>query len=134
MVLPCGDHRTVRATLRCHRIGLNIMTSKGKKPKPLDAKEVRRVILAAIANGAYIEAFSYHARFDNADRHLSIDDVIHGLKKEWESCKVQEFNDDEWQWKYLIATTDIEGIPLLIPIGLDPKNTRFTVLSRFHDE
>jgi hypothetical protein len=110
------------------------MTSKGKRPKPLDSGDVRAVVLAAITNGAYVESFSFHARFDNADRHLSVDDVIHGLKKKWESCKVQEFNDDEWQWKYLIATTDIEGLPLLIPIALDPRNTRFTVLSRFHDE
>jgi hypothetical protein len=110
------------------------MTSQGKKPKALAAAQVRKVVLGAIANGAYIESFSFHARFDHPERHLSIDDVIHGLKKPWRGCKVDEFNDDEWQWRYLIKTSDIEEFPLVVIVGLDPKNNRFTVVTSFYDD
>ena len=112
------------------------MTSQGqgKKPRALSAKAVRKVVLEAIANGAYIEWFSDHARFDHPERHLSVDDVIQGLQKEWRGFKVSEFDDDEWQWRYLIKTSDIEELPLVVIVGLDPKNNRFTVVTSFYDE
>jgi len=113
---------------------LNIMTSQGTKPKALSAKSVRKVVLEAIANGAYVESFSFHARFDHPERHLSIDDVIQGLKKSWKECKVNGFDDDEWHWRYLIKTSDVEDFPLIVIVGLDPKNNRFTVVTSFYDE
>jgi hypothetical protein len=111
------------------------MTSQSKKPKPLDDKGVRKVISAALSNeGYYIEWFSLHTRFDHPERHLSIDDIINGLKINWRGCKVDEFNDDEWQWKYLVKTSDIEGFPLVIVVALDTKNNRFTVVTSFYDD
>ena len=34
---------------------------------------------------------------------------IFGLKQPWLACAPDEFNEDEWQWKYKIRTVDIEG-------------------------
>jgi hypothetical protein len=111
------------------------MTSESKKPKALDIKGVRKVVLAAMAkDGFYIESFSLHCRFDHPERHLSINDLIFGLKQEWRGCKVDEFDDDEWQWKYLVKTTDVEEFPLVIVVALDPKNNRFTVVTSFYDD
>jgi hypothetical protein len=111
------------------------MTSEGKKPKPLDAKGVRRVVLVAMSNdGYYIESFSLHSRFDHPERHLSLNDLIFGLTNEWRGCKVDEFDDDEWQWKYLVKTNDIEGFPLVIVVALDPRNNRFHVVTSFYDD
>jgi hypothetical protein len=107
----------------------------GTKPKALDAKGVRKVVAAALSNqGYYIESFSFHSRFDHPERHLSIDDIIFGLKKEWRACKVDGFNDDEWQWKYRIKTHDIDGHKLIVVVGLDTKNIRFTVVTTFYDD
>jgi hypothetical protein len=75
-----------------------------------------------------------HSRFDHPERHLSIDDFIYGLKIEWRECKVDAFNDDEWQWKYLVKTADIEGFPLVIVVALDPKSNRFTVVTSFYED
>jgi hypothetical protein len=111
------------------------MTSQGKKPKSLEQGAVRKVVLTALSNdGYYVESFSLHSRFDHPERHLSIDDILNGLKIEWRGCKVDEFNDEEWQWKYLIKTADIEGFPLVIVVALDPKNNRFTVVTSFYDD
>jgi hypothetical protein len=111
------------------------MTSQGKKPKSLEEAGVRKVVLAALSNaGYYIESFSLHTRFDHPERHLSIDDIINGLKINWRGCKVDEFNDDEWQWKYLVKTNDIEGFPLVIVVALDTNNNRFTVVTSFYDD
>jgi hypothetical protein len=110
-------------------------TNGGHQPKALNEKGVRKVVSEALSNdGYYIESFSFHARFDHPERHLSIDDVLFGLRKQWRGCKVDRFNDDEWQWSYLIKTHDIEGLELIVSIGLDPKNVRFTVITAFYDE
>jgi hypothetical protein len=111
------------------------MTSQGHKPKPLNAKGVRRVLDAALSNhGSYIESFSFHTRFDNPQRHISIDDVLGGLRKEWRGCKVDKFNDDEWQWQYRIKTEDADERRILVCIGLDPKNLSFTIVTVFDDD
>ena len=60
--------------------------------------------------------------------------MIQGLKKPWLGCKVDEFDEDEWQWRYLIKTSDVEELPLVIIVGLDPKNNRFTVVTSFYDD
>jgi hypothetical protein len=71
------------------------MTSSGKRPSPLRAVAVRKVVLAALGNeGSYRE--SLHATFDHLERKISFDDVIHGLKQQWISCKPDEFSTDEW--------------------------------------
>jgi hypothetical protein len=111
------------------------MTSGAYKPNPLKQKAVRRVVAEALSNhGYYIESFSFHARFDHPERHLSIDDVLFGLRKQWRGFKVSKFNDDEWQWQYLIKTHDVDRKPIIVMIGLDPKNARFTVITAFYDE
>jgi hypothetical protein len=105
------------------------MTSSGKRPRPLKAAEVRKAVLAALSVGTYKE--SLHATFDHLERKISFADVIHGLKQPWASCKPDEFNYDEWQWKYEIKTTDIEGEALTIIVALDPKNAWFEVVTRY---
>ena len=107
------------------------MTSSGKRPKPLSSGEVRKLILEALKNESYVE--SSHARFDHPERMISIQDVLHGLERTWISCKADEFNEDEWQWKYRIITTDLDDTGLIIIVALDPKNVRFEVVTRFHD-
>jgi hypothetical protein len=111
------------------------MTSGSSKPIPLKQKQVREVVAAALSNhGYYVESFSFHARFDHPERHLSIDDVLFGLRNHWRGCKVSRFNDDEWQWQYLIKTHDVDRNEIVVVIGLDPKNARFTVVTAFYDE
>jgi hypothetical protein len=112
------------------------MTSEGgHKPKALNEKGVRKVLDAALSDkGYYIESFSFHARFDHPERRISIDDVLFGLRNPWRGCKVDEFNDDEWQWQYLIKTHDVDGNEIVVSIGLDPKNAKFTIVTAFYDE
>jgi hypothetical protein len=88
---------------------LNIMTSQGKKPKPLKSLEVRKALLEALEKeGSYCEApLSLHARFDHLERKIDFNDVLFGLKHEWRSCKATEFDTENWQWKYRIETQDI---------------------------
>lgn len=106
------------------------MTSKGTRPDPLDAQAVRTVVLEALSNeGSYKE--SIHARFEHLERHISIQDVIFGLKQPWLACAPDEFNEDEWQWKYKIRTVDIEGDSLTVIVALDPRNQRFEIVTRF---
>jgi hypothetical protein len=111
---------------------LNITSSKGKRPEKLNDKDLRKLILEAIQKGPWIGySESIHARFDHPERHIDINDVLYGLEREWSGVKVVEFNADEWQWKYEIATEDIEGEPLTILIAVDPRNRSFEVVTRW---
>jgi len=110
------------------------MTSEGGRPKPLGEKGVRKLIEAALSSGTYVEQFSLHVRFDHPERHLSLDDLLFGLRQPWRSCKVDAFNDREWQWTYRIKTRDIEGDDLIVVVALDTRNIRFTIVTAFYDE
>jgi hypothetical protein len=112
------------------------MTSSGKRPKPLKPSEVKGVILAALSDeGSYREhPLSLHARFDHPERHIDFNDVLFGLKQQWASCKVDGFDEDNWQWKYKIKTQDIEGREFTIILALDPAAKKFTVITRWQDD
>ena len=66
-----------------------------------------------------------HAKFDHLERHLDINDVLHGLKKNWTSSHTDQFDKDEWQWRYAIKTEDVEGHPLTIIISVDSLKPQF---------
>ena len=78
--------------------------------------------------------FSLHSLFDHHERKIDFNDLLFGLKRQWEACKVDGFNEKEWQWKYEIQTEDIEGRPFFIVIGVDPKNKKFNVITRYPDD
>jgi hypothetical protein len=111
------------------------MTS-GKKPKPLKASEVREIILGALTDeGSYCEQpLSLHARFDHLERRIDFNDVLFGLKQRWTSCRVDGFDEDNWQWKYRISTHDVEGREFTIVLRLEPKAKRFTVITRWPND
>lgn len=61
-------------------------------------------------------------------------DMLFGLKREWDACKTDGFNEREWQWKYEIKTQDIDGRPFFIVLALDPTNKKFTIITRYPDD
>jgi hypothetical protein len=112
------------------------MTSSGVKPKPLKPSEVKEIILAALGDeGSYREQpLSLHARFDHPERRIDFNDVLFGLKQPWSACKPEEFDEDNWQWKYRISTHDIEEREFTIILRLDPAGKEFTVITRWPDD
>jgi hypothetical protein len=112
------------------------MTSAGKKSKPLKPSGVKEVILEALGDeGSYCEQPLFlHARFDHPERQIDFNDVLYGLKEKWASCRVDGFDEDNWQWKYKISTRDIEGREFTIVLRLDPTAKKFTVITRWPDD
>ena len=112
------------------------MTSQGSRPKPLKPSDLRKIILAALSNeGSYIEQpMSLHARFDHPERRIDLNDVLFGLRQEWQSCKVDGFDEDHWQWKYKIQTQDIDEREFTIVLRVDPAGKQFTVITRWPND
>jgi hypothetical protein len=107
------------------------MSTKGYIPSSLTEKELRELIGNALENRpgeGSLETF--HARFHHLERNLSLDDVIHGLQRPWAFDRPPEFNRDEWQWKYRIATQSIDGDDLVIIVAVDTANRSFEVITR----
>lgn len=65
------------------------------------------------------------------ERGITLDDVIHALEGPWMIDRAPEFNKQEWQWKYRIATETIDGDPIVIVIAVDTANKTFDVLTRW---
>ena len=108
------------------------MSSKGYIPPHLSESELRKLLLEALeGTPEWRTPETFHARFDHLERGLSIDDVIHGLEREWSFERSPEFNPKQWQWKYRIATESIEGDPLTIIIAVDTVNRTFEVITRW---
>lgn len=104
---------------------------QGKRPKPLKEKELRKLLHEAIGAGSYNETF--HARFDHAERKIDLNDVLYGLDRQW-TLKGAAFDDGFWQWRYEIATEDIEGNPLTVIVAVDPRNRSFEVITRWNPQ
>lgn len=108
------------------------MSRKGYAPPCLSEAELRALITDALENRPNEAANeTYHARFDHLERNLSMDDVIHGLERPWTFDRPPEFNKDEWQWKYRIATQSIDGDDLVIVVAVDTLNRSFEVVTRW---
>lgn len=108
------------------------MSTSGYIPPELTVDQLRALVRNALDNApgwGNIETF--HARFHHLERGISSDDVIHGLEREWVFEREPEFNKDEWQWKYRIATETIDGDPIAIVIAVDTTNNTFDVLTRW---
>ena len=74
---------------------------------------------------------TFHARFDHLERGIQIDDVIHGIETEWESCRPLRFNRNFWQWNYEIRTETADEEPLTLIVAVDTANRTFEVITRW---
>ena len=111
---------------------LDNMSTAGYIPPCLSKEELRALVLDALENGPDEGSnFTFHARYDHLDRNLSQDDVIYGLERLWNFDKPPVFNQDEWQWKYFIATESVDGDEILIIIAVDTLNRSFEVVTRW---
>jgi hypothetical protein len=110
-------------------------TDAGSIPAALTPSEVRMVVLEALSDeGRIREMPTLHSNFDHLDRKIDFNDVLHGLSREWLSCKPDKFNADEWQWKYQIATQDLEERAFTIVVALDAKHKRVTIVTRWPND
>jgi hypothetical protein len=107
------------------------MSTEGYVPRCLGEGELRSLVSDALDKHPDGSNDTFHARFDHLERNLSQDDVIHGLERQWNFDRPPVFNNDEWQWKYYIATESIDGDELLIIIAVDTLNRSFEVVTRW---
>lgn len=108
---------------------------KGVRPKALKTDDLRKLLSEIIKSGTYEfqEPESLHARFDHLERKIDTNDVLFGLQQEFK-IRNTEFNEDEWQWKYEIATKDVEGDPITAIVAVDTRNKLFEVVTRWRDQ
>jgi hypothetical protein len=112
-----------------------MLSTSGKRPNPLTQADLRKLVEEALLSSAYTyeEAMieTIHAKFDHVERKLDVNDVLHGLRKVWQSSSTHKFNQYFWQWHYAIKTEDVEGLPLTIVIAVDTRNRTFEVVTRW---
>jgi L-lactate utilization protein LutC len=112
-----------------------VVAKKPTRPKQLSRSEVREIVLKALGDeGAYCEMQTLHSKFDHPERKIDFNDVLFGLNREWDEFKVDEFSEENWQWKYEIRTRDVEDREFSVVIALDPRHYRFTVVTRWPDD
>lgn len=107
------------------------MSTTGYRPPYLSEDELKALVRKALDEAPGHTNETYHARFDHPERGITLDDVIHGLERDWKYERMPEFNQDEWQWKYRIVTETVDGDDLTIIIAVDTANKCFEVLTRW---
>jgi hypothetical protein len=108
------------------------MSIEGYRPPYLNEVDLKALVkdaLEAVPDQGNPE--TYHARYDHLERRISLDDVIHGLERDWKYERKPEFNEDSWQWKYRILTETVDGDDLTIIIAVDTKGRSFEVITRW---
>ena len=108
------------------------MSSEVYRPPYLTESDLKALVLEAlnhVPGQRNLETF--HARFHHLERGLSVDDVIHGLEREWTYERPPEFNETEWQWKYRLSTETVDGDPLTIILAVDTESRSFEVITRW---
>jgi hypothetical protein len=131
MLVPQKNHTFDEALACSRKERLDNMSTKGYIPTCLSEESLRALVLDALENSPDSSNGTFHARFDHLERNLSQDDVIYGLERQWNFDRPPVFNDDEWQWKYYIATESIDGDDLLIIIAVDTLDHSFEVITRW---
>lgn len=105
---------------------------EGTIPPPLDEEQLKKLVLEAIYDAADTDnPETLHARFGHVDRGISTDDVLHGLKEDWQFDRPPEFSKFHWQWKYYIESENVDGDPILIIIAVDTADRSFEVITRW---
>src|SRR5437016_7078513 len=106
----------------------------GVVPNTLTEQELRKLVLDAINASTYAETLeTYHALYAHMDRGIETGDVIHGLESAWQFERPPQFNRDQWQWKYYIATETVDGKPITIVIAVDSWRREFVVVTRWRE-
>jgi hypothetical protein len=104
-------------------------------PPELSEADLKRLLLQALDDApGWKSNETFHARFDHLERGITMDDVIHGIERAWVFERKPEFNKNQWQWKYYLATETIEGEPLTIIVAVDTANRTFEVITRWKPE
>lgn len=98
------------------------MSTRGYIPQHLSEADLKALLLEALEDASdWKTPETYHARFDHLERGLSIDDVLHGIGREWTFERPPAFNNDSWQWKYYIATESVDGELVTLVVAVDTQ-------------
>lgn len=104
----------------------------GFKPPSLSEIELKSLLLEALEDApGWRSQETFHARFHHLERGISIDDVIHGIKRDWSFERPPEFNDMEWQWKYRISTETVDEDSLTLIIAVNTVDRTFEVVTKW---
>ena len=105
----------------------------GTQPPPLTEDQLKNLVFAAMEDGDnFGNPETYHARYGHLERGLQIDDVLHGLERDWEFGRPPVFNKNFWQWKYYIETESIDGKPMTVILAVDTADRSFEVITRWN--
>jgi hypothetical protein len=107
------------------------MSIEGYRPPYKSEAELKAFVKKALDEAPGQANETYHARYHHLERGLTTGDVIHGLERDWHYERTPEFNEDQWQWKYRIATESVDGDELTIIIAVDSANKTFEVVTRW---
>lgn len=112
-----------------------MVQEKGVIPKALTKEQLKKLVVDAINATTYHDTLeTYHALYDNRERGIDNEDVIHGLERDWEFERDPLFNPESWQWKYYVATETIDGDPITVVIAIDSWRKEFRTVTRWRED
>jgi hypothetical protein len=97
------------------------------RPKQLSPTEAFEAIQALLKECGERLGKTTHARDRMLERTVNDDDILNVLRNG--TVSTPEWNEEHQNWKYPVSGMDLDGIPLVIVIALEPQYCRITVIT-----
>lgn len=98
-----------------------------EKPQKLSPTEAYEAIQALLKECGERLGRTDHARDRMIERKVNDDDILHVLRTG--SVGVPEWSEKHWNWRYPVSGLDLDAVPLVVVIALEPQHCRITVIT-----
>ena len=98
-----------------------------EKPQKLSPTEAHEAIQALLKECGERLGRTAHARARMIERRVNDGVILHVLRTG--TVGTPEWNESHWNWRYPVSGLDLDGVPLVVVIALEPQNCRITVIT-----
>ena len=99
-----------------------------EKPPQLSPAEAYDVVQQLLKECGDAIGLPKHARDRMAERNVHMDDIRTVLVKGTVSPNA-EWKEKFQNWNYVMSGLDLEGVPLVLVIAIEPRHCRITVIT-----
>jgi hypothetical protein len=99
------------------------------RPNEFSAEELAICVSRFCCYGIIRESF--HSKSERAERQISADDILYGLRRSWKLAAKPNFDSRCGNWEYLIETCDTDEQVLHVKIAVDDDAQRITIITKY---
>ncbi len=108
---------------------LDINASAAEKPPALSEDQLRSRVQQIVLHGTVIE--SWHSRKDRSYRNVSMDDIQHMLRSDWNLAGKPKWSEEHRNWTYKLHGKDLDEDELTLIIAVKDDRVQILVITKY---